>query len=525
MHRKAPVLLMAWLLAGCDLRAPVEPDVREDHASLRSTELEFESHSQVDSDPVVWHTPWLDMTDDELAEAVSTADGRVFVGFKEAEAIGGVDAAGRIVVPRATLQEGKDYLASLGLSLEREYELVPAVVTTIAPDLVGTLRANPLIEYVEPILPGRFLQDTTWNMEAVRAPEAWPSGDGSGVKLLIIDSGLDGSHADLDPTVVHTCYGWHGNDNHGHGTGVAGVAAALDNTIDVIGVSHGVSLLSVKVGDGWNSISPADVVCGVEFGRNSDVFVMNLSLGFQNPSTPLTQQIVGAWSEGRMIVAAAGNNNGDPVEYPASLSPVIAVTATDANDNRWFGAARGPELELSAPGVDVPTTKVGVGTVTRTGTSFAAPHVAAAAALLKSHEPFWSTGHIRQRMRETAKPLGSHNQFGYGRLDIRAALDWDPPDYPPASPQNFQITHTTAGCPSAGHVLVSWSNGGWLDTIVLERFEGMGGSGPFPVASGHGGQQFSDTGAPVDDFIFYRIRFSGSTEWNYSDPIFTSCTW
>lgn len=154
---------------------------------------------------------------------------------------------------------------------------------------------------------------------------------------------------------------------------------------------------------------------------------MNISTYYATSHTVLYDQIVAAWDEGLMIIAAVGNNSGS-VGYPAKYGDVIGVTATDFTDTRPSWANYGTGVELSAPGVDIKTTDLGGGTKPVDGTSFSAPHVAAAAAMLKEANPSWTNSHVRQALRGSAEFLGSATYYGYGMLDINAAIVYSPLD-------------------------------------------------------------------------------------------------
>jgi subtilisin len=390
-----------------------------------------------------YDAPWWYLTDAELSAAVAAADGRVAIGFKDPAARGGVDHAGRVVASAAAANAGKTFLRDLGLNVDFEFQLAPAVLLRVPPKLVPLIRANPRIDYIEPLLPGeRVAQDTTWNIRRVKAPPAWSQSAGGGQRLLIIDSGIDKFHSDLDVDVIQACDGSNGLPNDAHGTLVAGVAAALNNTIGLIGVAHGVSLWSSKDGDavpnaGWTA-------CGVEFARVNDVFAINISTSYPTSYTVLADQIAAAWNEGHVIVASVGNNGGS-VGYPARYTQVIGVTATDSFDVRPSWASYGTGVELAAPGVSVPTTNLGGGTVIASGTSFAAPHVAAAAALIKAAHPGWSNTRVREALNRTARNLGSSTFYGSGLIDIPAALAYTPP----LPPLNVDIGGPTQILPGA----------------------------------------------------------------------------
>lgn len=372
------------------------------------------------------------MNDAELAAKVAEADGRVFIGFKDSEASAGVDETGRVLVSSASVAASKARLRALGLEFEIEFIDMPTVVTRIPSGLVAELRANPLIEYIEPIFPGeRHVQTITWNVSRVEAPTAWSFSTGSGAKLLIIDSGVRNDHPDLAPAVIQSCESppTNGLDFFGHGTNVAGVATAVDNDIQIVGVAHGVALWSSK--DGNQFPSPAYTACGVQFGRINGVHAINISTGYASPYTALTDQINAAYNQqGIVVVASAGNANGGAVTYPATLGTVIAVSATDINNNFASFSSAGSKVELAAPGAAITTTCLGGGTCSVNGTSFSAPHVAAAAALLKAYNASWSNVEIRRRLGAGATDLGApgkDNQFGYGLLNIVGAIQADIP--------------------------------------------------------------------------------------------------
>lgn len=434
MSRGTCLFLLFGLLltTSCrDSEPPLSP--KEPSAALRAA---LQGPSPYELPPGArsrWDAPWWTMSDEELADSIEVYGGRVFIGFKEPGARAGVDDWGRVLVTDATAAAGKGHLRSLGLTLEREFVLSPTVVTTIKRTLVPKIRAHPLVDYVEPV--GRIefeAQDTTWNVHRVRAPASWPSSTGSGVKLLVIDGGVPNDHPDLSPAVIQACDGSNGLDVAGHGTHVAGIAAAVDNAAHVIGVSHGVALWSSKV-----DYTSDQVRCAIEFGRINNVSVINMSFS-TTETAALTDEIKGAYADGIFMAKSAGNTNGGPVTYPGTLFETVAVTSLDINNNRAASAAVAPEVELAAPGVSIESTTLTTGSLCTqggltglcSGTSMAAPHVAAAAAILKSFNPTWTNVEIRDRLQKTAIDLGAagrDNAFGFGLIDIRAALDFVPP--------------------------------------------------------------------------------------------------
>lgn len=119
-----------------------------------------------------------------------------------------------------------------------EFDDMPNMAAVIDLSKLSELRSNAVIEYIEPVTTGtRVSQDTTWNVKKVNAPAAWASATGSGEKLLIIDSGVQQNHFDLNPDVVGVCDGGNTWDSDGHGTEVAGIAVAVNKSTGIIGLS------------------------------------------------------------------------------------------------------------------------------------------------------------------------------------------------------------------------------------------------------------------------------------------------
>ena len=172
-------------------------------------------------------------------------------------------------------------------------------------------------------------QVTPWNITQVQAPNAWPLSTGTGVKVLIMDSGIMLTHEDLSTQVAWRCVDSSQpvSDEVGHGTHVAGIAAAVNNDLDVVGVAHGLYLMSANITTGTVPTSD-EVACSIEIARINGVFAVNMSFGLA-PSTAVTDQIRAGYNQNGMVfVAAAGNTNGGAVTYPATLDEVIRIFPT-----------------------------------------------------------------------------------------------------------------------------------------------------------------------------------------------------
>ncbi|HUL04048.1 MAG TPA: S8 family serine peptidase [Gemmatimonadales bacterium] len=373
--------------------------------------------------------PWRDMSDSVLEAKIQEAGGSVFIGFKDSSAAAGVNERGVTLASASSVANAKERLRQLGVTVRFEYEHVPAVAAHMAPSSLPLIRHDPLVEYVEPIFPGRFAsQDTTWNVRQVSAPVAWAYSTGSGAKLLIIDSGVDSTQADLAGVHMHSCVGGNGVDTYNHGTRVANIAAALDNSSGIIGVAPGVNLYSAKIDSVTGVPGLHAAACAVEYGISVGVNAMNISAGWSQPYQTLTDDINDAYNNHGIVVVVSAGDETDVV-YPATLGTVIAVSGVDSLNNfAGSASAHGAAVELAAPGWHVPSICLSGSVCLGNGTSYAAPAVAAAAALLKSYNSSWSNVDIRNRLAAGAKRMscpgqgGYDNYYGWGILDVPHAI-------------------------------------------------------------------------------------------------------
>lgn len=225
-----------------------------------------------------------------------------------------------------------------------------------------------------------------WGIDRVDAELVWPGGNtGDGVKVGIIDTGIDTKHPDLVDNIkggVSTVwYTTSFNDDNGHGTHVAGITAAVDNTIGVVGVAPKTWLYGIKVLDRTGSGYLSDVIEGIQWAIANGMQAVNMSLGTSADIQSFHDAVAASKNAGIVVVAAAGNSGG-AVNYPAAYPEAIAVSATDQNNVIASWSSRGPEVDLAAPGVSIYSTYKGSAYKTLSGTSMAAPHVTGSAALV-----------------------------------------------------------------------------------------------------------------------------------------------
>jgi len=268
--------------------------------------------------------------------------------------------------------------------------------------------------------------DYTWGIERVHAPAAWPQTQGAGVKIAIIDTGLDYTHPALAGKVdggysalTKTENPKDYMDDNGHGTHVSGTAAG-SHIPGLVGVAPQARLYAVKVLDADGSGATSDVIDGIVWAAKHGMQVVNMSLGAPTDSPAMREAVQYAAAMGVVIVAAAGNSGG-AVGYPGAYPEVIAVGASDANDKAASFSSRGPEVKFIAPGVDVISAKLGGGFVSYSGTSMAAPHVAGLAALAVSQGWVGLGGPdgVLAQLQKAASPVAgaAADQQGAGLID------------------------------------------------------------------------------------------------------------
>jgi len=315
--------------------------------------------------------------------AANAADGsiRVLVGFKNAP-----DAAERQLI------------ASVGGQIALEYNLIPAMAVDVSAAAVKQLEKSTAVSYVEQevhrtplahIVPGELYTGTPeilpWGVERVQADDVWDASPknlavdnssvpaGQGVQVAVLDSGVDMTHPDLAANLnLADSFDFLDNDSNvsdipgpvtGHGTATSGIVAAVDNEIGVIGTAPRANVIMYRVCD--SSVLPAGdcpdsaIIAGLQEAVEDGAEVVSMSFGGVGFSQALKQAVEAVGDAGLVQVASAGNTP-SPVagarHYPSGFSQVIAVGATDINDNIAAFSTFGGHQEIVAPGVETPTT-------------------------------------------------------------------------------------------------------------------------------------------------------------------------
>lgn len=335
---------------------------------------------------------------------------------------------------------------SAGGQVHRVFNLLPVIAATVPSQAIQGLQHNPKIEYIEhdrvlkAVVDVNTPQTVPWGITKIAAPTVWPTNTGVGVKVAVLDSGIDATHPDLSANYAGG-YDFLDNDDspndlNGHGTHVSGTIAAENNLIGVVGVSPGVELYSLKFLDASGSGYSSDAIAGIQWAVNNGIQVLNMSYGSYFSNRTEKSALDKAYAAGMLLVAAAGNDGNTLKLYPAAYSSVMAVAATDLNNNRASFSSYYSDVEIAAPGVGInstlPTYSVYLNTEygydsnydELNGTSMATPHVSGAAALVFASDTNLSNVDVRNRLNSTATDLGAAGRdiyFGFGLVNAAAA--------------------------------------------------------------------------------------------------------
>ncbi|MGZ8313135.1 MAG: S8 family serine peptidase, partial [Allosphingosinicella sp.] len=265
-----------------------------------------------------------------------------------------------------------------------------------------------------------------WGPRKVRAPKAWSATTGARETIIaIVDTGVDADQPDLRGRVMQ---GWDfqnndkkPRDDNGHGTAVAGVAAAAGNDrIGIAGFCWNCRILPVKVLNANGSGSHSNIAAGIVWAAQQGADVINLSLASANNTNVMADAVAYARRKGAVVVAAAGNEGSPRKFYPAAYPGVISVAATNGRDRLYSWSNRGTWIKLAAPGCAY-TTKRGRNWSWWCGTSFASPAVAGTVALMHSLAPKLSRSRLERMVLGNTDP-GSALRMMSGRLDTYRAV-------------------------------------------------------------------------------------------------------
>jgi thermitase len=293
-----------------------------------------------------------------------------------------------------------------------------------------------------------------WALAKIQATSAWgivPAayGVGGGVRIAILDTGIDATHPELADRVrtdlggnclsLAGCTAGNTADDNGHGTHVSGIAAAAtNNAVGIAGLAFNSTLVPVKVLDANGYGDYSGIADGITWAVDHGVRVINMSLAGTGFSKTLCDAVYSAVSRGVVVAVAAGNDSSSAAHYPAACAGAIGVSATTSSDAlASYSDTGSPNVFVSAPGDQIYSTYKGDSYATMSGTSMATPYVSALAALLLDELPGRSVADVKQVLATTSDKVGGgygsdpygtcsscswSSSFGYGRVNAYRAL-------------------------------------------------------------------------------------------------------
>ncbi|MER8090279.1 type VII secretion-associated serine protease mycosin [Streptomyces sp. NPDC094048] len=317
----------------------------------------------------------------------------------------------------------------------------------------------------------RQYEGRPWSLQRVLLDELWQDTKGRGVRVAVIDTGVDNVNPQLKSAVDTSAgadYLKGGRsdgtvDEVGHGTKVAGIIAARPRKgTGFVGLAPEATIIPIRQNDEKNSGKDTTMATAIDHAIAKGADVINIS---QDTTKPLTETsalgraVARALAKDIVVVASAGNDGMDgklKLTYPAAFDGVLAVASSDRNNERAPFSQAGEFVGVAAPGIDIVSTVPGNGQCTDNGTSFSAPYVAGVAALMRAKYPKWTAAQIVARIEQTAeRSVTGHDAFvGWGVVDPVRALSGDdapqdaphpdpaPPRAPAPEPAHLSLSET-----------------------------------------------------------------------------------
>ncbi len=421
-----------------------------------------------------------------------------------------------------------------------------------APALMAELQATQGIVEVTPDYPLELLWDPNdpsfieghqWSLDKIGANVAWEFSTGEEIVVAVLDSGIDPNHPDLVGRVVtgHNFFddSTDTTDLCGHGTHVSGIiAGATNNAIGMASVAHQAKIMPLKVIDDECKGSYSRLMQAIIYAVDQDVRILSITSGGGFEHDGLHDAIKYAEDKGVLVVVAAGNRGDDLPFYPGSFAESFTTSGTDQNDNRYEKTNYGEQIDISAPATFIYSTYYnntdGSTYAYMSGTSMAAPHVAAVAALILAVDPKLTLAELKNALIDSATDLGEPGWdpiFGWGRVTAWRAVAAVSPaagnvrlgHYRIPTPALFEATGITA-TPDADSIQLNWlqSNVELSQTVVIYRsivpvFEA---SGDITELDATTTGSYSDTNVVVDqEYFYWLVQADNDVEITVSDAI------
>lgn len=277
-----------------------------------------------------------------------------------------------------------------------------------------------------------YIEQYQWNLPAIRAEVGWDLSRGKeDIVIAVVDTGVDLNHPDLKNRLTEGYNLIENNsypdDDNGHGTHVAGIIAAETNNQEgAAGITWFNKIMPIKAMEAKGYGTSFDIAKGIVWAVDHGADVINLSLGNYQTSEMMKRAVDYAYKNDVVLIAAAGNDNSTQPSYPAAYPEVLAVSAVDYNGRRASFSNYGDYVDVTAPGVQIPSTYFNQQYAALSGTSMASPHVAGLAGLIRSENPNLTNKQVMTIIKSTAYDLGFKGndiEFGRGLIDVRKALE------------------------------------------------------------------------------------------------------
>jgi subtilisin family serine protease len=354
----------------------------------------------------------------------------------------------RVIVSFVPGEYDPEAIRTAGGTVTAQFKELGMAQAILPQNSLASLRHEPGVEFVEEDgnleiaqvdAPTSIEYSSSWGLQDIEAePVHLSNYTGKGVKIGVLDTGIDYKHPDLAANYK----GGHDfinndddpMDDNGHGTHVAGILAAARNGKGAVGVAPDADLYAVKVSDSNGKGSFSGLVEGINWAIENHMDIVTMSITGEGGSMALEKAVKMAYDDGLILVAAVGNGEGEGVLYPAAYDDVIGVGSVDEDNTLSSFSLTGSEVDIVAPGSAIKSTWLGGEYQFSSGTSMATPFVTGAIALLLGSneqdwiytgavngDSKWTNSEVRKVLETTAKDLGTKgkdNSYGYGLLDL-----------------------------------------------------------------------------------------------------------
>lgn len=268
-----------------------------------------------------------------------------------------------------------------------------------------------------------ILAGIPWGVEKIKAPQAWPHTTGRNIKIGVIDTGINFNHPALQGSIIpginlvnrkELPY-----DDNGHGTHIAGIIAASNPSLGMIGVAPHALIAPIKAFDNQGSAYVSDIVKAIDWCVQNKMHIINMSFGMRTKSKAMYNAVLRAYNKGIIIIASSGNDRRfKSIDYPAKYPLTISVGATTSSRKIAPFSNRGSFIDIYAPGEQIVSSWSGNEYHEMSGTSMATSHVSGAVALLLEKYPECAPADIKAILKKSMLSLRQSKKIRAGELDV-----------------------------------------------------------------------------------------------------------